>query len=853
METNFVLSNFASGEISPNTWARSDRPFYKSGLEVCVNNIPDVTGPMMFRPAFVMSCWTRYNLPAVLLPFTFNDSQAYSLEFTEYKMRILSGDGVLLEAAKAITGITAADPAVVTSASHGYANGDEVYIAGVVGMTEVNGQFYRAANVAANTFELQDVYGNDVDSSAFTAYASGGEASRVYTINTPYTYAEAKELKLAQAADIMYLTHPSHMPRKLIRAGALSWSIATFPRTNDFFLQKSITAITKANPGQVTTSENHGLATGDVVILEDVGGMIEVNNMAFTVTVVDATHFTLGVNTTAYTTYTSGGVMHVSGDAPAACGFYGGRLWYGGSANDPDQFWGSRGPNATTGAQQYDYFTVGTAANDAITFRISSQTNTVEQIRWFAGTPKFLAIGSYGGVFKANGGSDGAAITPTAISVTPVEGIGCKNIMPLLTGTQIGYVERGGRKFRSFEYSFYKDSYESFDKTLLANEVSKSSEASTSGFGQLAFTSGSPDLVWSVRTDGVLLSTAILSVEDVAAWSRHKIGGEGKVLSACGVPRENNVDRLWITVERAVNGVTIRTNEYLSDDPMIPDFMDFFTGEDKYQTDLTVFQKLLFERQREFIRLDSALVYDGTQSETLNLTGVTEGTIQTATAGGNVFTTGMVGRRITVKFIDGSEDGWAVITAINSATEAEVRILKSFDDTDYAANTWMISTDTIGGLYHKKGGTVSVITDGGIHRDVTVRADGRISLDYQTFYCIMGDSYKGILRIPELDFGAPYFTAIGRDKNINRIVLMFRNTQGVKYSADRRGLYALEEIAYREEGYSYYDRPAELFTGPKELEDLSGSDIRKNITIVQEKLPCTLMAIVVFMDVNTES
>ena len=56
-----------------------------------------------------------------------------------------------------ITGITQANPGVVTSTAHGYSNGNTVVISGVVGMTQVNGKRFKVANVATNTFELQDI------------------------------------------------------------------------------------------------------------------------------------------------------------------------------------------------------------------------------------------------------------------------------------------------------------------------------------------------------------------------------------------------------------------------------------------------------------------------------------------------------------------------------------------------------------------------------------------------------------------------------------------------------------------------------------------------------------------------
>lgn len=73
---------------------------------------------------------------------------------------------------KVITGITRANPAVVTSAGHGLANGTLVSITKVVGMTQVNNETFTVAGTATNTFQL-----SGINSSAYTAYTSGGVAT----------------------------------------------------------------------------------------------------------------------------------------------------------------------------------------------------------------------------------------------------------------------------------------------------------------------------------------------------------------------------------------------------------------------------------------------------------------------------------------------------------------------------------------------------------------------------------------------------------------------------------------------------------------------------------------------------
>jgi hypothetical protein len=73
---------------------------------------------------------------------------------------------------QAITAITAADPPVVTSTTHGYADGDIVTITGVVGMTELNGKTFIINVLTANTFELFDT-----DATGYGTYVSGGALS----------------------------------------------------------------------------------------------------------------------------------------------------------------------------------------------------------------------------------------------------------------------------------------------------------------------------------------------------------------------------------------------------------------------------------------------------------------------------------------------------------------------------------------------------------------------------------------------------------------------------------------------------------------------------------------------------
>ena len=72
---------------------------------------------------------------------------------------------------------------------------------------------------------------------------------------------------------------------------------------------KIITGATQANPVALTVT-GHGLSTGIIVMITSVGGMTQINDKLFAITVVDANTITLqGTDGTAFSAYTSGGTL----------------------------------------------------------------------------------------------------------------------------------------------------------------------------------------------------------------------------------------------------------------------------------------------------------------------------------------------------------------------------------------------------------------------------------------------------------------------------------------------------------------------------------------------------------------
>lgn len=86
-----------------------------------------------------------------------------------------------LAAADTITGITKADPGVVTATSHGISDGAYVLLT-VQGMNQVDGRVFRVDNGDANTFELEGE-----DTTAYSTFSSG--TAQAITFGTSLTTA----------------------------------------------------------------------------------------------------------------------------------------------------------------------------------------------------------------------------------------------------------------------------------------------------------------------------------------------------------------------------------------------------------------------------------------------------------------------------------------------------------------------------------------------------------------------------------------------------------------------------------------------------------------------------------------
>lgn len=265
---------------------------YSAELDMLVGTASNATGNTVMYYGGTVAEAAKVRL----LPFKFSTVQAYILELGHLYMRFYRNGAIITQLSQQISGITKANPAVVTyTGANNFANGDRFIIRDVLGMTEVNEREFEVANVntGAKTFEL---YG--VNSTAYTTYTSGGNILEIVELATTYVRDDLFAIKICQSADIVYLWNRKYQPRKLARSSHVAWTltaitfkaIPTAELDFDMKISKTVASITRVATTATATVTAHGFLTGMYVTMS--GANETQYNGTFLITVVDANTFT---------------------------------------------------------------------------------------------------------------------------------------------------------------------------------------------------------------------------------------------------------------------------------------------------------------------------------------------------------------------------------------------------------------------------------------------------------------------------------------------------------------------------------------------------------------------------------
>ena len=562
--TTAAINSFVSGEFSAKLDGRTDFEKYSSGCKTLQNMLVHPQGAAARRVGtqFISEVKTS-SLKTRLIPFEFSTTQTYVLEFGNTYIRFFKDKGQITEGDKTISAITAANPAVVTSSSHGYSNGDFVIITSVVGMTEVNGKTFKVADKTTNTFELQDVDGTDINSSAYTAYSSAGTANKIYEISSPYLTAELFELKFAQSADVMYITHPNHEVMKLSRTGHTSWTLTEVDFTDGPYLPTNTTAttLTPASAGtgtgvNITASAITGINGGDGWKTTDVGRIISFNSGKAKITartnttVVVVTITTAFASTAATAAFNLGAFSDTTGH-PSCVSFFEQRLVFAGTTDEPQTLYFSK-------SGDYENMTTGTDADHAMVYTIAS--NQVNKIRYLKSV-RTLLIGTTGGEFSVSADGTDAAVTPTNVTIKRQSSFGAANVDAQPAGNAILFLQRAKRKIRELAYNYESDGFVAPDLTILNETVTNS------GINEMAYQQAPDSILWCVRDDGILSGLTYQRSDNVVAWHRHLIGGKADTTKNI-IQQQISFTANTTVVNGTNNTITLSSHGLATNDPI---------------------------------------------------------------------------------------------------------------------------------------------------------------------------------------------------------------------------------------------------------------------------------------------
>ena len=784
-----IITNFRAGEISPRLEGRIDLQKYNEAVKELENMIVFPQGGVTRRPGTYYAGTTKDGGQVRLINFEFSDTQAYVLEFGNNYIRVFKDGGLVTEATTAISGITKANPAVVTSNSHGLNDGDRVFITGVVGMTEVNNREFTVAGKTTNTFQL-----SGVNSSAFTTYGSAGTVGKIVEITTTYTTSQLSSINFAQSADVLFLAHNSHEPAKLTRTSHTSWTLTDIDFTDGPYLDENITTTTlyaSANTGSVTITASASLfASTDVGRLIRFREVIEAEHDAWAASTSYAQNVLVRFGDNVYKKTDSG--TDTSGSNPpvhlTGSKAYGDITWqfqHSGSgfvkitgftsatvvtatfknstgflpasvvgSGNPTTLWSLGSFSETTGfpraigfyeerlyfastteqpqtifgsvSADFENHTPGINDDDGINVTIASdQVNVIKHLL----PARFLQLLTTSAEFTLSGGAGSEPVTPTNVNVLRETTFGTGTVKPLRAGNSTILIQKGAEKVKEITFDLDTDGLLGVDLTVLADHLARG------GLTDMVWQQEPELLLWFVHSDGRLIGLTYDRANATVGWHEHSLGGSGVVESITAIP-SGAEDQVYLSVKRTINSATVRHIVFLKSLYFNDDVTDAFF-------------------------VDSGLTYSGS------------------------------------------------------------------------------ATTSITGLNHLEGVTVTILADGSAHADKTV-SGGAITLDRSSTKVHVGFGYTSSLETLRMEAGAEDGIAQGKIKRIHGVTARFFQTVGAELGPDTDNL---DRLPFRDSSMAM-DEAVPLFSGDKEISFPSGYDNDAKIVIRQtQPLPMTILAI----------
>lgn len=586
-KASFPFSNFTAGELSPRLDGRTDVSKYFNGCKTLQNFVIHPHGGASRRPGtkFVREVKTSSNFTR-LIPFEFNVTQAYILEFGENYFRIHKDGGTVISGGNPVEVATVYTSAQVSEIKFTQ-SADVMYLVHpshpvqkitrtshtAWTISEVN--FLRGPMQDSNTTDTTLTANNRTGSVTITASTSTFVATDVgrlvrlhdgFAKITNFASGTSVTATVQENADGRTELMPSYTATtvRFYEGDPSSTGLEHNDRMTDtagnfivegFKVGQKVTITGASNGGNNVTNALIVQVTADTILFSPSVDLVdEAAGQSVTINgVLEADkNFSLGA-------------FSATTGHPAAVSFYEQRLVFANTTAQPQTIFFSV-------AGSFEDFNDGINPADALIYTIGS--NQVNVIRYLA-SGRVLIVGTSGGEFAVSASGTTEPISPTNAQIKRQANYGSANIQPIQVGNVTMFVQRASRKIRELVYNFDEDSYQAPDLTVLAEHITES------GITELAFQQEPDNVVWCVLTNGKFVGMTYRREENVVGWHEQIIGGSfgsgnAVVESVAVIPGDLNEDEVFLVVKRTIGGVTKRYIEFFSNFDFGSDVQDAF-------------------------------------------------------------------------------------------------------------------------------------------------------------------------------------------------------------------------------------------------------------------------------------
>lgn len=498
-----------------------------------------------------------------------------------------------------------------------------------------------------------------------------------------------------------------------------------------------------------------------------------------------------------------------SGNYPAISAVFQSRQWYGASLNDPLGVFASK-PGRLSNMDE----SVTGAANDAIEAEVDSEE--VAPLLHMIDMRGGMMLMSQSGVWLLRAASAiGAAITPEDIVADPQSARGASYVRPIVIDTDVLYVEGKNPTVRLLSYSDLAKSFVGQDMSILSSHLFKADNRIL----RMAHAQNPHNVVWAIREDGRLLAFTLVREQDVYAWTPCETNGFVKDIC---VVHENGRDSVYLMVLRFVND---RWTKFI--ERMAP--REFETVEDAWCVDCGL------ETASDFPDAE-IVVAAGEAGDTVVLTA--DAAIFTSADEGKVLRAG---------------GGKALVTNFDGTDQLTVQILVPFTDLmpqgteprPYASGEWTLNEvfNTVSGLWHLEGRTVSILADGMPCPPQQV-VNGEVAIGQDASLVRVGLPYTCVARTLAPTAGENIIEA--KLKSVVGSYIRVHDTVGLKTGSTLDNLYPIKERT--DEPYGIATR---LQSGYQHALIESHFDDGGQTYYVQDQpLPATVIGLVTEMEIG---